>query len=241
MTTALKRTYWWLARQLGLTKPPTDPKQIFSAIYHDGTWGKGEDFFSGEGSHEPGIVEPYVATVRNFLQSLGSLPDVVDIGCGDFHVGSQLVGSARRYVACDIVPDLVERNRRKFTVPNLRFEVVNAIDDPLPEGDVVFLRQVLQHMSNEHIQAVLPKLARYRHWVVTEHLPADADFLPNADKRTGGDVRLMKSKSGVVLTAPPFNVQPRRSTVLCEVSSPSGGQPAVIRTVVYEFQAEPAH
>lgn len=204
---------------------------VFESIYKDGIWGgraEGEDFHSGSGSHEPAIVEPYVAAVSRFLDSLGQRPVVVEIGCGDFFVGSRLIDSCDRYVACDIVGSLIDRNRLRYSHPRLSFQVVDAVKDPLPHGDVLIIRQVLQHLSNADIAQIVGKFAAYRHVLITEHLPSIESFTPNLDKPTGFDTRL-KCSSGVVLTAEPFNLKPESSFVICEVPEQVG----IVRTVVY--------
>src|SRR4029079_7884989 len=88
------------------------PAEMFGRIYRDRLWGRnGLDFFSGLGSHDPAVVEPYVAAVRSLLSGIRPPPVVVDIGCGDFAVGSRLTDLARLTVACDVVPQLIVRNR----------------------------------------------------------------------------------------------------------------------------------
>jgi SAM-dependent methyltransferase len=208
---------------------------VFSRIYANGDWGRKDGrFYSGDGSHDASLVGPYVAATRAYLQQLPRPLRVVDLGCGDFNVGRQLVDLADAYIACDVVPELIERNRADFRMPNVRFDVLNIVSDRLPPGDVVCVRQVFQHLGNVHIASVLRKLPQYPHWIVTEHLPLEPDFTPNLDKPPGRNIRLDAPEaggSGVVLTAPPFNVRPRQQQTLCEVPSYGG----VIRTVAYEF------
>ena len=101
--------------------------------------------------------------------------------------------------------------------------------DALPEGDVVFVRQVFQHLSNAAIAKAMAKIiARYKYLVLTEHVPALAGFVPNADIATGAETRLMIG-SGVVLTNPPFNLRATAERTLCESSQFNG----LIKTVVY--------
>ena len=80
------------------------------------------------------------------------------------------------------------------------------IEDPLPDGDVCFVRQVLQHLSNDQILKILPKLAAYKYVFVTEHIPTRTkSYTPNVDNPHGPDVRLYWN-SGVFLEQPPFSV-----------------------------------
>jgi hypothetical protein len=82
-------------------------KDTFSRIYEGGYWGQsktlGEKYYSGDGSHQDEIIVPYVSAVRRFLQSLGEKPDAVDLGCGDFAIGSQIRPYCGKYIAVDVV------------------------------------------------------------------------------------------------------------------------------------------
>jgi hypothetical protein len=236
MSNVIKQFYWRMAEAVQQERlRRSTPKEMFSAIYKNKLWGAHDDFSSGSGSHTEGIVGPYVQAVRQFLQGCGPGQTVVDIGCGDFAVGSRIVDAASAYIACDVVPELIDRNRQRFQAPGLRFETVDAVEDPLPAGDVVCIRQVLQHLSNAQIAAVVGKLAPFRHWIITEHLPAQAGFAPNRDKRPGHDIRIVSGHSGIVLTAAPFNVRPSSERVLCEVPESVGDRAGVIRTTLYSF------
>jgi hypothetical protein len=209
--------------------------EAFTAIYTDGLWGgSGEpgDFCSGNGSRQPVIISAYVTAVQVFLKSFDTKPNVVDLGCGDFHLGSRIRAYCGRYIACDIVEPLIERNKVKFRGLEVDFRLVDMTKDELPDGDVVFIRQVFQHLSNDLISATMPKLSRsYKYLVLTEHVPSLPSFIPNLDKVTGPDTRLTNA-SGVVLTSPPFNLEVRRAEVLCEAFDSDGA----IRTHLYELR-----
>lgn len=206
--------------------------EVFSAIYKDKKWGgKESDFYSGIGSHDPKIVAPYVQALTNFISGLHRKPDMVDLGCGDFHVGSQIRDICEKYVACDIVHDLIQRNKKVFSGRNVDFRVLNIMDDPLPEGDVACIRQVLQHLDNHQIGRVVPKLSQYAYIVLTEHLPRIREFQPNRDKPIGPGIRNAYD-SGIVLTAPPFMLKPLSEKLLCSVKDDSG----IIATIAYQMK-----
>lgn len=212
---------------------------VFTTVYKKGLWGHSEDgtYFSGHGSHDSLYVDGYVEAVRGFLQGLDSKPNVVDLGCGDFNIGASLRDLADAYIACDIVPDVITENKKKYVDLAVDFRVVNAIDDTLPEGDVVIFRTVLQHLDNTSIQKIIPKLYDYRYLILTEYLPEGA-FEPNMDKPMGPYSRLARGlKSGIVLTEPPFNLQCKNEIVLCNAISAHETLPinCVLKTIVYEF------
>lgn len=225
----------YLAQRWNARHEKMPVEEIFSAIYREQRWGKSGDFSSGDGTHNPDVVQPYVEAVGKFLRSFPQPPSVVDLGCGDFHVGDQLRSGCGRYIACDVVPALIERNKEKFAAANVDFRCLNIIEDDLPEGDVVFLRQVLQHLDNSQILRVVEKLYRYKFLVLTEHIPAAANFPANRDKPTGGGTRLPEN-SGVVLTESPFLLKAKSRSVLCATRESIGRYPGLITTMLYQFK-----
>lgn len=111
------RSFLGRRRYSGMTS-----RDIFAEIYSAGLWGGTQDgdFYSGVGSHDPALTGPYVASVSDWLKSIGT-PDVVDLGCGDFAIGSQLRPYCGHFIAADIVPPLIERNRQRFASLDVDF------------------------------------------------------------------------------------------------------------------------
>lgn len=219
----------------GINDRPASSEAIFRGIYSRRLWGSDNDsespFYSGRGSREPKIVTPYVNAVVKFLDSVTDIPSVVDIGCGDFHVGSQIRPFCGPYIAGDILPELVEHNRQKFAELNVDFRILDITLSRLPRTDVVFVRQVLQHLSNSQIQGFLSRISGSCEWlIVTEHLPRQTGFIPNIDHLTGAFTRLA-SNSGVVLTAHPFRLNVLEERELCTVPLENG----VISTIAYRL------
>ena len=206
-------------------------QEVFSRIYHSEAWGSHPDrpFCSGEGSIREDAIGPYCETIRGFLQA-HNIRHLVDLGCGDFGVGSRLLSPDLRYTAVDIVPDLVEYNRKRFADSRLEFKCLNIIDDELPAGDLCLVRQVLQHLSNGEILQILNKLRAYKFAIVTEHVYSGPGWRPNVDKPHGPGTRI-PARSGVFLDAPPFY---RDAKALVEVPLSTH---EVLRTVVIDGNA----
>ena len=214
------------------SKKPWPTKAVMEQIYEMKLWGDGDtDFYSGEGSHITDIVQPYLEAVSMFLNSFEIPLTVVDLGCGDFNVGKDLVKYTKKYTGVDIVPRLIARNKEKFRSENLEFHSLDIAKDELPVGNCVILRQVLQHLSNTEVQAVVSKLYNYKYVILTEHVP-DFDYVPNKDIISGQGIRL-KKESGLVLTAPPFNMNPKEAKELCSYDLGEGK--GVLVTVVYRM------
>lgn len=196
-------------------------QEVMEAIYTNKTWGgRKHDFYSGQGSHLDKIVNPYVKKITQFLETFEPKLTVCDLGCGDFNVGSRLVAHSDGYIGVDIVPQLIERNKQRFQDAGLEFQCLNIVTDTLPEADCVLVRQVLQHLSNDEIARVVPKLEKFKYVIVTEHLPK-GDFVPNLDKKTGANIRL-SSHSGVVLHEAPFDFKPMKQRELIQVHIKKG-------------------
>lgn len=214
------------------SKQPWPTKDAMIQIYEKNLWGGKVDFYSGEGSHDPKIVEPYLISVISILNSFENPISVCDLGCGDFNVGQQLAKHTKNYTAVDIVPSLIEFNRRKFKNINVKFECLDIAKDELPEADCAILRQVLQHLSNTEINSILDKLYQYKYLILTEHLP-HGSFTPNKDIISGQGIRLKKN-SGVNISEKPFSFKIKSKKLLLKVNLKD--QKGCIVTKLYQIQ-----
>ena len=200
-------------------KKPWPTEAAMAQIYENNLWGGNKSrFYSGLGSHHPEAVNPYIAAVSAFLKDFETPQIVCDLGCGDFNIGRELVKYSKKYIAIDIVPELIAHNIKVFKADNLEFQALNIAKDKLPAGDCAILRQVLQHLSNAEIQCVVEKLCNFKYIVLTEHLPEE-DFEPNKGIISGQGIRL-KKQSGVDLSASPFNFKFKEEKQLLSVPSP---------------------
>jgi hypothetical protein len=213
-------------------------EEIFSKIYAENSWGgqKGE-FCSGAGSTSDAVVTAYVDTIKRLATERGFVGTrFVDLGCGDFRVGQRLLTLCSSYVGVDVVPSLVDRNNQVFGSQTTRFIARDLSRDELPEGDVCFVRQVFQHLSNAEIMAILPKLYRYRWVFITEHQPGASSLIaPNIDKVHGEDIRVVFG-SGVFLDKPPFDLPGESLEAVLELPGTGLGvgiDRGVIRTTLY--------
>lgn len=211
---------------------------MFSRIYEKRLWlGGDEEYSSGDGSRSEQVVGPYLNCINRWSENNNSRSiAAVDLGCGDFHVGSKIYANFKSYAALDVVPALIEKHKEKYSSPGLLFGCIDAIEHELPEGDVIFVRQVLQHLSNRQIMQILPKLHAFRYAIITEHLPAPSQLVrKNLDKPHGGGIRLANG-SGVYLDEHPFIINAVSVEILLDVpaniKSPKDGR---IVTHLYQF------
>ena len=208
-------------------------EEVFTQIYTKGLWGKNVKgkYYSGPGSDNE-VTSPYITAVRAFIEK-NKAQSVLDLGCGDFRVGAQLVNPNVYYTGIDVVKSLIDFNNQHYSNQTTRFIHANILKDTLPPADICIIRQVLQHLSNEQIQIILRRTRQYRFLVITEQIPKNAEcYPPNVDIHHGQYTRL-DAGSYVQLAHPPFN-QTIASTLL-EAPDKDG---AVLQTVVIEHKPD---
>jgi SAM-dependent methyltransferase len=203
-------------------------RDVFSKIYQYNMWGRGDgQFYSGYGSEQT-VTAPYVAAVRTFIAG-HAITSIVDVGCGDFRVGAQLLGPGIRYHGVDVVPALIRHHTATHGSETVQFSCLDATSEELPDGDLCLIRQVLQHLTNAEIRRALDRCRKFPYLIVTEHIASPERMTaPNAEHVHGPNTR-SEAGSGVVLDAPPFveNV----TGVLLELDQGDG---TVLRTVVVD-------
>jgi SAM-dependent methyltransferase len=207
--------------------------EIFSKIYNENLWGDKNDrlkFNSGLGSRDYEVIDLYIKSLENYFITKNKI-NVLDFGCGDFYVGSRIRHIFQNYFAVDIVPNLIEYNKVFYENLNVNFLLVNENYDMLPDADMIIVRQVFQHMSNDDIKLVLKSIRnKFKYLLLTEHVPIGSDIVWNIDKKANSDIRL-SFNSGINLELNPFNISYIEKFDLCEIER-SGG---LIKSVLYKL------
>lgn len=223
------------AEQAAARNRPLD--HVFNEIYAKGMWrpeGSEAEFHSGPGSLAP-VTAGYEAFVGEILERDPSIETLVDIGCGDFQVSQRILSRVKRpvtYIGCDIASIVVDHNQRVHgRSGKIGFQTLNVAKDPLPAGDIVTIREVFQHLSNDTILAALANLRRsFKRAIITEALPLKPSA-PNLDIVSGYRTR-DGYNSGVYLELAPFNLK-----VLDRYEVPAIGstKEEVLRTLVVQL------
>ena len=181
-------------------------QQIFDSIYRKQTWGSdGSSLCSGQGSR--GEVLETTAHYIAALVADAQVTSILDVGCGDFHFGRNLLDRVPehvRYFGVDVSAAVVDHVKGAHESDRVRFENRDASADRLPAADLAIVRQVFQHLDNATIQAILTNLSGAAHLVVVEHFPPQAKFRSfNRDIATGALTRRYYG-SAVDISKPPF-------------------------------------
>lgn len=150
----------------------------FEEIYATNEWEHG----SGEGSlpeHNAG----YIRFVENFIRT-HNIASVVDLGCGDWQFSRNIDWNGAHYHGLDIVPAVIAANIDHFSAPGIEFHLYDGDVRNLPAGELLIVKDVLQHWSNAAIAALVPELGRYRHVLITNCVNPQGDTV-NTDIRDG--------------------------------------------------------
>jgi len=137
--------------------------KVFDDIYTYNKW----IFGSGTGS-VAFFNKPYLSFINSFLKQYPDIKTVVDIGCGDWQIGKHLALGDRTYIGGDVSNVIIEKSREKYGSEKVTFVHLDAVTDELPEGDLVIIKDVLQHLPTEDVERVLKKLEKYQ-YVVTQN------------------------------------------------------------------------
>ena len=187
----------------------------FERVYSEGRWLHGadgatrcasgwSDVTSGQGA---AALQAIMKVVRVF-----DIRSIADVPCGDgCFTGAVLAALRNRtvpapvYVGVDIVRDLVEQNRARHADATTQFiegDVVSGAT-PLPPAELIFSRQMLQHLCNDDalrfVHAVARSSARF---ALLTTFVTDSSFVNTDIACASGDYRPQD------LTKPPFSLPP---------------------------------
>jgi hypothetical protein len=197
-------------------------RRIFRRIHVSRGWG------SPESASGPGSTRDRAATFLPDLIGLvrGLNTEVLlDAACGDFNWAAPLADSVTTYIGVDVVPELVDANRRSHSSSRRRFLCRDIVRQSLPQADLVLCRDTLVHLRLTDIQRALGNLRRTgaTHLIATTFL-GDRE---NTDIPNGGWRPLNMEK-------PPFSF-PAPLALVDERCHHSGGHYADKRFGLWRF------
>jgi len=73
---------------------------------------------------------------------------LLDAPCGDFHWAAPLAEAVDFYVGVDVVPALIEENRRRWSSPRRRFLCRDIVCQRLPSANLILCRDALVTSGN---------------------------------------------------------------------------------------------
>ena len=146
-------------------------KNVFEEIYQKERWGKGKG--SGTGS-DPSYCVDYLEWLKIFLVEK-HIKKIVDVGCGDWQLYKDFDWSRYAYHGLDISSIALSIARHNSHLFRQRpvFRVIENQDEALVyikevKPDLVLLKDVMMHWTDEEQEYFLSKLAKLKwKYVVT--------------------------------------------------------------------------
>ena len=131
-------------------------EKTFTEIYSKNKWGGG----SGTGSNMSRNNKKYMDLLNNFMNNKEyKIKSICDIGCGDWKFSQYMDFSKFKYLGIDCVESVINENKEKFQKKNINFLHKSVEDDFIPEGyDLIILKDVIQHWTDDDIMKYLPKI-----------------------------------------------------------------------------------
>lgn len=173
----------------------------FRAIYRLGTWVCSKDQVSASGVGSETDATEYVVEVLPLLLRKLDAKTLLDVGCGDWN-WMRHVALPCQYIGIDIVSEVIESNR-VYERDGVKFQVANAIIDPLPTADVALCREILFHLSFDDANSVLANIRRSARWLLAT---TDERIWFNSNIMSGDFRPLNLRQSPFSLPPPSFSI-----------------------------------
>lgn len=186
------------------------PRSTFRRIHRDNYW-KDSESVSGEGSSRKQTAV-LVRELPGLLEQIG-VQSLLDVPCGDFAWMRRVDRRGITYIGGDIVPELIEANRRDHATDDVDFRLLDLTVDDLPAADGILVRDCLVHLSTPLAWAAIEQVRRADiRWLLTTTYP---DHHDNRDIPTG-------RWRALNLTDPPFSFPPPARALLEECTEHDG-------------------
>jgi len=127
----------------------------FKLIYKFNLWASDESI-SGPGS-EVYKTRAVVDFLTGFIKNR-KIKTILDIPCGDFNWMQTVNLSGIQYLGGDVVEQLVRQNTKQFGTENISFEIMDIITGKLPDSDLMIVRDLFIHFSQENTQKAMKNI-----------------------------------------------------------------------------------
>ena len=188
---------------LGLKKQDTHDyfnenfNNAFDNIYSNKAWGSGSvnGGSSGSGS-EPKYNKEYIKFLQKFLKEK-NIKSVVDIGCGDWQINSNVNFNNIDYKGYDVAESVIKHNTNKYKKSNINFYHTDLNKKIIyPDADLIICKDVLQHLSFKKINDIVSQFNKFKYKIIIN----DISDIKNNDIDDGG-------YRSLDITQFPFNIK----------------------------------
>lgn len=152
-----------------------DLEQVFTGIYDKCVWGHGDSMTapkSGDGSSIREMRD-FVPVMSNLLKRY-EVSSFVDLACGDLTwipMVPEFTTKQISYHGIDIVPSLIESHQKQHA-SWATFQQGDLRSATIPEADMYFTKEALQHLNDDEILDALRNIAKhkFRYCVISTHI-----------------------------------------------------------------------
>jgi hypothetical protein len=158
--------------------------EFFSNLYASGGWGP---VSSGGGSSPENTVE-YRKFLIKFINE-NKIKTVWDYGCGDWTFSKLIDWGKVQYTGIEVVKKLVDQLNIKYKKTNIKFFHItekNSKNFYIKKGDLLILKDVLQHWNNEEIVFFLDKVIDNFKFIIINNSSSQKEDWEELNSRMGG-------------------------------------------------------
>lgn len=146
----------------------------FENIYEKSVWGKNwkGQGGSGKGDGTDPDSKMWVNYITEFITERDDIVKVADLGCGDWKFSRFIPWKELgiQYSGYDIVQNVVENNNKEYANENVTFFHQDIITSSSIKGyDLVIIKDVLQHLSDEHVIKILDSVLINNKYVIIKN------------------------------------------------------------------------
>lgn len=142
---------------------------VFEKIYQENGWQNAESV-SGNGStlDATSVIRQEIPKLFKELK----IKSVLDAACGDYNWWKEMELPGVKYLGVDIVPELIEKNQKKYGDENHEFMFLDITQHQVGTHDLIFARDVFVHLTDATVAMALWNLRSSRSkWLLATTFP----------------------------------------------------------------------
>lgn len=134
-------------------------KELFTKYYKENTW-RGQESVSGPGSDYE--QTKFLVPELQILLKRFNIKSILDVPCGDFNWMKNIDLNGINYTGGDIVSEMVKKNNKRYRKNNVNFELIDIVNNSLPQNDLIIVRDCLVHLPNKDVITALKNIKQSR-------------------------------------------------------------------------------